>query len=70
MIKCIEGMYYADRAAADELAERVTSELGAGAMETLEALLSAMDSDTEADLMMYIARCWGIDVSDLDIQED
>ena len=68
MIKCIEGMYYADRAAADELAERVTSELGA--TETLEALLSAMDSDTEADLMMYIARCWGIDVSDLDIQED
>ena len=68
MIKCIEGMYYADRAAADELAERATSELGA--TETLEALLSAMDSDTEADLMMYIARCWGIDVSDLDIQED
>ena len=68
MIKCIEGMYYADRAAADELAERVTSELGA--TETLEALLYAMDSDTEADLMMYIARFWGIDVSDLDIQED
>ena len=68
MINCIKGMYYADRAAADELAERVTSELGA--TETLEALLSAMDSDTEADLMMYIARCLGIDVSDLDIQED
>ena len=68
MIKCIEGMYYADRAAADELTERVTSELGA--TETLEALLSTMDSDTEADLMMYIARCWCIDVSDLDIQED
>ena len=68
MIKRIEGMYYADRAAADELAERVTSELGAET--TLEDLLSAMDSDTEADLMMYIARCWDIDVSDLDIQED
>lgn len=68
MIKCIEGMYYADRAAADELAERVTSELGA--TETLEALLATMDSDTEADLMMYIAHDWDIDVSDLDIQED
>ena len=68
MIKCIEGMYYADRAAADALAERVTSELGAE--ETLLNLLRAMDSDTEADLMMYIARCWDIDVSDLDIQED
>ena len=33
-------------------------------------LLSAMSSDDEADLMMYIARCWDIDVSDLDIQED
>lgn len=68
MIYCTKGMYYADRAAADELAERVTSALGA--TETLEALLSAMDSDTEADLMMYIARCWDIYVSDLDIQWD
>ena len=68
MIKCIEGMYYADRAAADELAERVTSELGVET--TLENLLSAMNSDTETDLMMYIARCWDIDVSDVDIQED
>ena len=68
MIERIKGMYYADRAAADALAERVTSELGAE--ETLLNLLRAMDSDTEADLMMYIARCWDIDVSDLDIQED
>ena len=68
MIKCIEGMYYADRAAADELAERIKAELGTET--TLENLLSAMSSDDEADLMMYIARCWDIDVSDLDIQED
>ena len=68
MIERIKGMYYADRAAADALAERVTSELGAE--ETLLNLLRAMDSDTEADLMMYIARCWDIDVSDVDIQED
>lgn len=68
MIKCIEGMYYADRSAADELAERVTSELGVET--TLEALLSAMSSDDETDLMMYIARCWDIDVSEVDIQED
>lgn len=68
MINCIKGMYYADRAAADELAELVVTELGTET--TLENLLQAMDSDTEADLMMYIARCWDIDVSDLDIQED
>ena len=68
MINCIKGMYYADRAAADELAELVVTELGTET--TLENLLRAMDSDTEADLMMYIARCCGIDVSDLDIQED
>ena len=68
MINCIKGMYYADRAAADELAERVVTELGTET--TMENLLQAMDSDTEADLMMYIARCWDIDVSDLDIQED
>ena len=68
MIKRIEGMYYADRAAADELAERIKAELGTET--TLENLLSAMSSDDEADLMMYIARCWDIDVSDLDIQED
>ena len=68
MIKCIEGMYYADRAAADELAELVVTELWTET--TLENLLQAMDSDTEADLMMYIARDWDIDVSDLDIQED
>lgn len=68
MIERIKGMYYADRAAADALAERVTSELGAE--ETLLNLLRAMDSDTEADLMMYIAQQWDIDVSDLDIQED
>ena len=68
MINYIKGMYYADRAAADELAERVVTELGTET--TLENLLQAMDSDTEADLMMYIARCWDIDVSDLDIQED
>ena len=68
MINCIKGMYYADRAAADELAKLVVTELGTET--TLENLLQAMDSDTEADLMMYIARCWDIDVSDLDIQED
>ena len=68
MINCIKGMYYADRAAADELAELVVTELWTET--TLENLLQAMDSDTEADLMMYIARCWDIDVSDLDIQED
>ena len=68
MINCIKGMYYADRAAADELAELVVTELGTET--TLENLLQAMDSDTEADLMMYIARCWDIDISDLDIQEE
>ena len=65
MIKRIEGMYYADRTAADELAEIVKAELGTE--KTLENLLRAMDSDTEADLMMYIARCLDIDVSDVDI---
>ena len=68
MINCIKGMYYVDRAAADELAELVVTELGTET--TLENLLQAMDSDTEADLMMYIARCWDIDISDLDIQEE
>ena len=51
-----------------DTAKLVVTELGTET--TLENLLQAMDSDTEADLMMYIARCWDIDVSDLDIQED
>ena len=68
MIYFSNGSYYADRSGADALAERVTSELGAE--ETLLNLLMAMDSDTEADLMMYIAQQWDIDVSELDIQED